>query len=118
MFFALLSAYYIIRPVRDEIGATLGEEALLRLFTVVFFVMVILGPLFAGHARRELQGPEFYRHGGLSRRRCRVRLALPELVRGDGICVLRNPAVAPTLVVWIWIAARLGISYRRAAESH
>lgn len=52
MFFALLSAYYIIRPVRDEIGVTLGEEALRRLFTIVFFVMVILVPLFGYAATR------------------------------------------------------------------
>ncbi len=38
MFFALLSAaYYIVRPVRDEIGVTLGEDAQHQLFTVVSF---------------------------------------------------------------------------------
>ena len=52
MFFALLSAYYIIRPVRDEIGVTLGKEALHQLFTVVFFVMVALVPLFGFVASR------------------------------------------------------------------
>jgi len=52
MFFALLSAYYIIRPVRDEIGVTLGKEALHQLFTVVFFVMVALVPLLGFVASR------------------------------------------------------------------
>jgi AAA family ATP:ADP antiporter len=52
MFFALLSAYYIIRPVRDEIGVTLGEEALHQLFTVVFFAMIALVPLFGFIASR------------------------------------------------------------------
>ena len=52
MFFALLSAYYIIRPVRDEIGVTLGKEALHQLFTVVFFVMIALVPLFGFVASR------------------------------------------------------------------
>ena len=52
MFFALLSAYYIIRPVRDEIGVTLGKDALHRLFTIVFAVMVVLVPLFGFVAAR------------------------------------------------------------------
>lgn len=52
MFFALLSAYYIIRPVRDEIGVALGKDALHRLFTVVFFVMLALVPLFGFIAAR------------------------------------------------------------------
>ena len=52
MFFALLSAYYIIRPVRDEIGVALGKDALQRLFTVVFIVMIVLVPLFGFVATR------------------------------------------------------------------
>ena len=52
MFFALLSAYYIIRPVRDDIGVTLGKDALHRLFTIVFAVMVVLVPLFGFVAAR------------------------------------------------------------------
>ncbi|MFT3732105.1 MAG: MFS transporter [Hyphomicrobium sp.] len=52
MFFALLSAYYIVRPVRDEIGVTLGKDSLHELFTVVFVVMVLLVPLFGYVAAR------------------------------------------------------------------
>lgn len=52
MFFALLSAYYIVRPVRDEIGVALGKDALHQLFTVVFFVMLVLVPLFGFIAAR------------------------------------------------------------------
>ncbi|MES1179776.1 MAG: MFS transporter, partial [Hyphomicrobium sp.] len=52
MFFALLSAYYIIRPVRDEIGVALGQDALHQLFTVVFAVMLVLVPLFGFVAAR------------------------------------------------------------------
>ena len=52
MFFALLSAYYIVRPVRDEIGVTLGKDALHQLFTVVFFAMIALVPLFGFIASR------------------------------------------------------------------
>ncbi|MGO4685195.1 NTP/NDP exchange transporter [Hyphomicrobium sp. 2TAF46] len=52
MFFALLSAYYIIRPVRDEMGVALGKDSLHQLFTVVFVVMLVLVPLFGFVATR------------------------------------------------------------------
>jgi AAA family ATP:ADP antiporter len=52
MFFAVLSAYYIVRPVRDEIGVTLGKDALHHLFTIVFAVMLVLVPLFGFVATR------------------------------------------------------------------
>ncbi len=52
MFFALLSAYYIVRPVRDDIGVTLGKDSLHQLFTIVFFVMLLLVPLFGFVAAR------------------------------------------------------------------
>lgn len=63
MFFALLSAYYIVRPVRDEIGVSLGKDSLHRLFTVVFFVMVALVPIFgfiAARFPRRLVLPSIY----------------------------------------------------------
>lgn len=63
MFFALLSAYYIVRPVRDEIGVTLGKDALHQLFTVVFVVMIVLVPLFgfvAARFPRRLVLPSIY----------------------------------------------------------
>ena len=46
MFFALLAAYYIVRPVRDEMGVRLGKDALQNLFTTVFLVMIAAVPLF------------------------------------------------------------------------
>ena len=46
MFFTLLAAYYIIRPVRDEMGVRLGKDALQGLFTTVFFVMLAVVPVF------------------------------------------------------------------------
>jgi AAA family ATP:ADP antiporter len=52
MFFALLSAYYIIRPVRDEMGVTVGKEAIHRLFSIVFLVMLAVVPLFGWIASR------------------------------------------------------------------
>lgn len=63
MFFALLSAYYIVRPVRDEIGVRLGKDALHELFTVVFLVMIVLVPLFgfvAARVPRRLVLPAIY----------------------------------------------------------
>jgi AAA family ATP:ADP antiporter len=45
-FFSVLCAYYIIRPVRDEMGVTVGPKGLETLFIIVFFVMVAAVPLF------------------------------------------------------------------------
>jgi len=45
-FFAVLSAYYIIRPVRDEMGVTVGQAGLERLFSVVFLVMLAAVPVY------------------------------------------------------------------------
>jgi AAA family ATP:ADP antiporter len=52
MFFALLSAYYIVRPVRDEMGVTVGRDAIQYLFFVVFAVMLAVVPLFGWIASR------------------------------------------------------------------
>jgi AAA family ATP:ADP antiporter len=45
-FFCLLCAYYIVRPVRDEMGVTVGKGSLKDLFSVVFLVMLAAVPLF------------------------------------------------------------------------
>ncbi len=45
-FFLVLAAYYIIRPVRDEMGVTLGRDNLEKLFTIVFAVMLAAVPLY------------------------------------------------------------------------
>ncbi len=48
-FFAVLTAYYIIRPVRDEMGVMLTREdpqALHKLFVWVFLVMIAAVPVF------------------------------------------------------------------------
>ena len=63
MFFALLAAYYIVRPVRDEMGVAAGENAIHRLFTVVFFVMLAAVPAFglvASRVPRRLVLPGLY----------------------------------------------------------
>ncbi|MGD9851079.1 MAG: NTP/NDP exchange transporter [Nitrospirales bacterium] len=51
-FFCLLAAYYILRPVRDEMGVLSGVHKLPWLFSAVFVAMLVVIPLFgyvAGH---------------------------------------------------------------------
>jgi AAA family ATP:ADP antiporter len=45
-FFSVLCAYYILRPLRDEMGVTLGADGLKWVFAVVFLVMLGAVPLF------------------------------------------------------------------------
>ena len=45
-FFSLLCSYYLLRPVRDEMGISAGVENLPWLFTGTFVVMLALVPLF------------------------------------------------------------------------
>jgi len=45
-FFCVLCAYYIIRPLRDEMGVTLGPQRLPWLFSAVLVVMLAAVPLF------------------------------------------------------------------------
>ena len=52
MFFALLSAYYIVRPVRDEMDVAAGKDALHHIFSIVFVVMLAAVPLFGWLASR------------------------------------------------------------------
>jgi AAA family ATP:ADP antiporter len=51
-FFALLSGYYVLRPIRDEMGLQLGPAVLKELFTWVFLVMLLLVPVFGWLTRR------------------------------------------------------------------
>ena len=46
-FFFILSSYYILRPIRDEMGAAGGVENLPWLFTGTLFGMLLAQPLFA-----------------------------------------------------------------------
>ena len=45
-FLSLLCAYYIIRPIRDEMGVAGGVENLQWLFTATFLAMLLLVPIF------------------------------------------------------------------------
>jgi AAA family ATP:ADP antiporter len=50
--FAVLSAYYVLRPIRDEMGVQGGVENLAWLFTGTLLGMLALNPLFAALVRR------------------------------------------------------------------
>lgn len=45
-FFFLLASYFILRPLRDEMGAAAGRDMLQWLFTGTFFAMLVAAPLF------------------------------------------------------------------------
>jgi AAA family ATP:ADP antiporter len=51
-FFCLLSAYYVLRPVRDEMGIQAGIRNLPWLFTGTFVGMLITVPIFGWAATR------------------------------------------------------------------
>lgn len=51
-FFLLLGAYYVLRPVRDEMGVQAGTQQLRWLFTAVFVSMLVLIPVFGWLASR------------------------------------------------------------------
>ncbi|MCA9187903.1 MAG: MFS transporter [Pirellulaceae bacterium] len=46
-FFCLLMAYYVLRPLRESMGAGVGSRGLSRLFLVVLGVMLIANPLYS-----------------------------------------------------------------------
>jgi len=51
-FFCLLCSYYILRPVRDEMGVRSGVDEMQWLFTATFVAMLAAVPLFAALAMR------------------------------------------------------------------
>ena len=59
-FFFVMTSYYIIRPVRDQLSGALGSAALPLFYAVVFATMLLLTPLFgllvARLPRRRLLG--------------------------------------------------------------
>lgn len=57
-FFSLLCAYYILRPVRDEMGIISGVENLQWLFTATFVTMLAAVPLF-GYVTRKFSRSQF-----------------------------------------------------------
>lgn len=51
-FFCLLSAYYILRPVRDAMGIAAGIENLQWLFSATFIAMLLTVPLYGWATQR------------------------------------------------------------------
>lgn len=51
-FFFVLCSYYVLRPVRDEMGVASGVANLQWLFTATFFVMLVAMPGFGGLVAR------------------------------------------------------------------
>src|SRR5215212_8471576 len=57
-FFCLLASYYVLRPLRDEMGIVGGVRNLQWLFTATFLVMLAAVPLFGAVVAR-LPRPRF-----------------------------------------------------------
>ena len=51
-FFSLLCGYYVLRPIRDEMGISRGVDKLPVLFTGTFVAMAVASPLFGWLASR------------------------------------------------------------------
>lgn len=51
-FFCVLAAYYVIRPVRDQLSAAVGSAELPFFYAIVFVVMLALTPLFGALVAR------------------------------------------------------------------
>ena len=51
-FFCVLAAYYVIRPVRDQLSAAVGSTALPVFYAVTFVAMLALTPLFGALVAR------------------------------------------------------------------
>jgi ATP:ADP antiporter, AAA family len=51
-FFCLLCSYYVLRPVRDEMGVAEGLERLPWFFTATFVTMLAVAPIFGALAAR------------------------------------------------------------------
>src|SRR5690242_4061520 len=45
-FFLVMAGYYIIRPVRDQLGGAVGSQSLPLFYAVTFAVMLLLPPVF------------------------------------------------------------------------
>ena len=51
-FFALLAAYYVLRPLRDQMAIAGGIKALPWLFTATFAAMLVAQPLYGALVAR------------------------------------------------------------------
>ncbi len=67
MFFCLMGAYFILKPLRDEMGIAGGVRNLPNLYLVTLAVMLVAAPLFGAASRgrrREVFLPRVYRFLG------------------------------------------------------
>ncbi|HEY8586418.1 MAG TPA: MFS transporter [Rhodanobacter sp.] len=59
-FFFVMTSYYIIRPVRDQLSGAVGSQSLPLFYGAVFLVMLLMAPVFgmlvARFRRRQLLG--------------------------------------------------------------
>ncbi|HET6552502.1 MAG TPA: MFS transporter [Dyella sp.] len=59
-FFFVMTAYYIVRPVRDQLSGAVGSQSLPMFYLSVFCVMLLLTPVFGAlvsrFARKQLLG--------------------------------------------------------------
>ena len=93
-FFCLLASYYLLRPVRDEMGIRAGLDQLPWLFTATFIAMLTLVPLFGWASTRYSRArliPGVYIFFGLS---LLVFYALFQNLPG-------NPWPARAFYVWV-----------------
>ena len=51
-FFCVLAAYYVLRPVRDQLSAAVGSTALPIFYAVTFVATLSLTPLFGALVAR------------------------------------------------------------------
>jgi AAA family ATP:ADP antiporter len=69
LFFCLMAAYFILKPLRDEMGIAGGVRNLPHLYLVTLAVMLVIAPLLAAASRRrhrEIFLPRIYRFLGLN----------------------------------------------------
>ena len=86
-FFLVLCSYYLLRPVRDTVGVSLGREELQRLFTVTFVAMLVLVPVF----------------GWLCARLPRMRL-LPVVYAFFSLNLLLFSFSLPPAIFFVWLS--------------
>ncbi len=103
-FFALLAGYYVLRPLRDEMGVQIGADKLHESFTDVFVGMLVLVPVFGWlnqrFARRHLL-PWLYGFFILN------LLGFYTVLLAEG---LQSPQVARVFFAWVSIYNLFAIS--------
>lgn len=94
--FAVLAGYYVIRPIRDEIGVTEGLERLPWIFTAVLAAMLVANALFSAIVARMSRR----RFLPIAYRFCIVNLVLFYLLMRT-IPAAQQPWVGRAFFVWV-----------------